>query len=253
MDRELLSITDSPAGFPMSRRDWLRRYFFGSVMAAGGSSAVLMELSAVAANSPARLQLKLADFPDLQPVGGSMQLVFSSIQPPLTINRVSAAEFAAVDSVCTHAACTVDKFSIASGCMECPCHGSQFDARGRVIGGPADADMNAFATSFDTASSTITIEVPGLGHDVRAISVHSRNAGITRLRLVFQVTAFATYEVRHQAQLGGSFVMIPFSTTATGVANQTTLIPNDDGQRTVYVDVSGQTGFFVLAIRLTPF
>lgn len=43
--------------------------------------------------------------------------------------------FHAISSVCTHLGCIVARG--ADGAFRCPCHGSRFDASGRVTGGPA--------------------------------------------------------------------------------------------------------------------
>ncbi len=42
--------------------------------------------------------------------------------------------FYAITSTCTHLGCTVARTKEG---FACPCHGSRFDGRGRVIGGPA--------------------------------------------------------------------------------------------------------------------
>ena len=57
--------------------------------------------------------------------------------------------------------------------------------------------------------------------------------------------------VRYQNQLRGTYIVVPFALTAGGTANQSTLVPNDDGERTVYVDAEGTRGFFVLGLQLT--
>ncbi|MBI4585931.1 MAG: ubiquinol-cytochrome c reductase iron-sulfur subunit [Planctomycetes bacterium] len=43
--------------------------------------------------------------------------------------------FYALSSVCTHLGCIAER--TADGKFSCPCHGSKFDERGRVQGGPA--------------------------------------------------------------------------------------------------------------------
>jgi len=42
--------------------------------------------------------------------------------------------FYAITSTCTHLGCTVARSKEG---FACPCHGSRFDSRGRVVGGPA--------------------------------------------------------------------------------------------------------------------
>jgi len=43
-------------------------------------------------------------------------------------------KYCAISTVCTHLGCTVNPTETG---FDCPCHGSQYDERGDVIGGPA--------------------------------------------------------------------------------------------------------------------
>jgi len=52
----------------------------------------------------------------------------------------SASGFMALSLVCTHLGCTVEQKD--SG-FTCPCHGSQYDANGKVLKGPAQKPLRA--------------------------------------------------------------------------------------------------------------
>jgi len=53
--------------------------------------------------------------------------------------------FYAVSSVCTHLGCNVKRGGPG---FECPCHGSQFDANGAVVHGPAPRPLAWYALSL---------------------------------------------------------------------------------------------------------
>jgi Rieske Fe-S protein len=62
--------------------------------------------------------------------------------PPIVLTRTSTGDVRAFSAVCTHQGCKMDR--IADGKIDCPCHGSQFDANtGAVITGPASSALKA--------------------------------------------------------------------------------------------------------------
>ncbi len=52
---------------------------------------------------------------------------------------------AAISAVCTHLGCIVER---RDDRFVCPCHGSLFDAKGDVLGGPAPAPLPWYEVSF---------------------------------------------------------------------------------------------------------
>ncbi|MFE4105090.1 QcrA and Rieske domain-containing protein [Almyronema epifaneia] len=61
----------------------------------------------------------------------------AAVGPVLIVRNPDAAtELAAVNPICTHAGCTVE-WQSDQALFVCPCHNSQFQADGTVVGGPA--------------------------------------------------------------------------------------------------------------------
>jgi Rieske Fe-S protein len=61
---------------------------------------------------------------------------------PVFVHRLAKAsktsgEWAVLSGVCPHAGCNVDPTLGEEGGLGCPCHGSRFDARGKLVRGPA--------------------------------------------------------------------------------------------------------------------
>jgi Rieske Fe-S protein len=70
------------------------------------------------------------------PVGGGTILSDKKI----VITQPQSGTFHAFTAVCTHAGCTVG--SVSSGTINCPCHGSRFNAsNGSVVQGPAASPL----------------------------------------------------------------------------------------------------------------
>ena len=51
----------------------------------------------------------------------------------------AAGDFKAFTAICTHQGCTVN--AVADNVISCPCHGSQYDASGRIRKGPAPKNL----------------------------------------------------------------------------------------------------------------
>jgi cytochrome b6-f complex iron-sulfur subunit len=71
------------------------------------------------------------------------------------VARTGANAFSAVTAVCTHFGCIISRYD--NQIYVCPCHGSQFNASGAVVRGPASRPLRQFATEF--TNNTLTIRL----------------------------------------------------------------------------------------------
>lgn len=67
----------------------------------------------------------------------------SELRDPQTDDdRVKKSEWLVIIGICTHLGCVpIPNAGIITGGFFCPCHGSHFDASGRVRKGPAPTNM----------------------------------------------------------------------------------------------------------------
>jgi Rieske Fe-S protein len=73
---------------------------------------------------------------DSIPAGGGSILH----NPPIVLIRSGADQVHAFSAICTHQGCPVNL--VKNGIIDCPCHGSQFDATtGHVVRGPATSPL----------------------------------------------------------------------------------------------------------------
>lgn len=79
---------------------------------------------------------------DRVPLGGGVVLAKDKV----VVTRPTAEDVRAFSAVCTHQGCTVN--AVADGAIDCPCHGSSFDAAtGAVRQGPATRPLPAVAVT----------------------------------------------------------------------------------------------------------
>ncbi len=77
----------------------------------------------------------------------------TAIDPEPDSKRVKRPEWLVVVGVCTHLGCVPNRN--AEGGWLCPCHGSMYDASGRVIRGPAPKNLEVPLYSFEGDSKII--------------------------------------------------------------------------------------------------
>jgi len=80
---------------------------------------------------------------------------FILVARPSTIIIHTGDDYRAFTSTCTHEQCTVGDFR--GGRIICPCHGSQYDAAGQVVVGPATQRLREFAVALDAGAQTLTV------------------------------------------------------------------------------------------------
>jgi Rieske Fe-S protein len=115
----LVTAVGAVAGFLVAR---------GSAAARAGRGTTAANAYGPATNGDERPLVGL----DEVPPGGGTVLRDAAV----VLTRTVDGELHAFSAVCTHQGCTVD--AVADGSIDCPCHGSRFDAlTGAVTNGPA--------------------------------------------------------------------------------------------------------------------
>jgi cytochrome b6-f complex iron-sulfur subunit len=227
-----------------------RQYLKNFLLVTGALIAEVMftrSASAVGSNSGV-LRINVSSLAALVPVGGSVLVTYDAGATQLLINRASAGNFYVLNPTCTHAGCTVDLYVAANQGISCPCHGSFFGISGQVLNGPANRPLASYQSSFD-GDDTLSVTVPGLEFYIESVQLESPTAAGRRLKISFPTHSFASYSIQRTANLTDAPQTINFATTATGAANQTTLLGSGEPM-SVWVDASGSSGFFTLSLQL---
>jgi Rieske Fe-S protein len=144
------------SGHGLTRRETLRTAGAAGAVVAGSATLAACGAgdavsSATPAASPAASAatgaLKAADVP----VGGGT--VIESLK--VVVTQPTEGDYKAFSAVCPHQGCSVD--SVADGVINCPCHGSEFDAStGAVKKGPATAGLAVKRVTVDGDGLTVS-------------------------------------------------------------------------------------------------
>ncbi len=136
-----------------TRRDFLKSVCGVAAIAIG---PVLLADNAMAADGIVRrpngqVVITLSKVPALAKVGGVVNL--GTVKgAPVAIVRTGAATYQALDLRCTHQGVTVAQ----SGTQwKCPAHGSQFNADGSFIAGPAGRALNTVKSTLSGKTLTV--------------------------------------------------------------------------------------------------
>ena len=70
----------------------------------------------------------------------------ANMEFPICLYKTGNDQYSASLLHCTHKGC---ELNVGGGIYTCPCHGSEFSIRGKVLEGPADRDLMTFKTETD--------------------------------------------------------------------------------------------------------
>ena len=125
----------------MQRRDFVTTCAcaLSAIALAGCASLVIRRVTPV----DGRLELALSHFPELSERESSLAVLPDGYDDPIYVLTDESGAFTALSSACTHLGCTVE---VEDTRLVCPCHGSTYDRSGKVLKGPAEANLVRFAT-----------------------------------------------------------------------------------------------------------
>lgn len=142
----------------ISRRNFLKTSALGVIV--GGTALSSLNITKLYASSKfgrfymddSDLVVKLSDEKNapLAAVNGSILLDDDNI-----LIRSSETQFTAVNLICTHKGCTVEK---SGEKFVCPCHGSEYSLGGIVSQGPAKKNLKVYETVYDSDKGTVTVK-----------------------------------------------------------------------------------------------
>jgi nitrite reductase/ring-hydroxylating ferredoxin subunit len=101
---------------------------------------------------PANSTIAVSDYASLANVGGVAVVTLGSA--PVAIVRTGTSSFIALSRICPHQGGTVQ---LSGSNFVCPNHGATFNTSGQWIGGQRTSSLHAYATTYDGATGTLTI------------------------------------------------------------------------------------------------
>lgn len=110
-----------------------------------------------------KVQITLADNPELATVGGSVRKTFTEGNDgkPVIVVRTASNKFQTMSTTCTHEGETIGTPN--GNKVICPRHGAQFSTAegnfGANIGGQSTTALQTFVTTFDAANGIIEISL----------------------------------------------------------------------------------------------
>ena len=230
----------------MNRRGALRTLALASVCGgACGAGPGRWFLSGVQAGETAVFRMPFDDFWQLKNSYGSVRLRVPGIpssSSQIVVTRMPGNQFYAVSAKCTHKGVAVDPFKKGVG-LRCPSHGSQFDANGKKVKGPASSSLKAYKATYN-GSDAVSVEFPNLGYSVATELVEAGADG--RVKLEIETLSGMEYSVQVRSTVNGSDSSTArFSLTPDGSLNKTSAAGNGK-TISLYIAPTQDAGFVTI-------
>ena len=230
----------------MNRRGALRTLAFASVCAgACGAGPGRWFVSRAQAGETALFRMSFDDFPQLGKSYGSVRLHVPGIpssSSQIVVTRMPGNQFYAVSAKCTHRGVAVNAFKKGVG-LRCSAHGSQFEANGKNVKGPASSSLKAYKATYN-GSDAVSVEFPNLGYSVATEFVEA-GAG-ERVKLEFETFSGMDYSVQVRSAVnGGKSAKAKFSLTPGGSLNKTNIGGNGKTV-SLYIAPTQDAGFITI-------
>ena len=151
-------------------------------------------------------------------------------------------QFYAVTAKCTHKGVAVNPFKKGVG-LRCPAHGSQFEAHGKIVKGPARSSLKSYKATYN-GSDAVSVEFPNLGYSVATEFVEAGAGG--RVKLEFKTLSGMDYSVQVRGTVnGGESAKAQFSLTPGGSLNKSS-IGGDGNTVSLYIAPTEDAGFITI-------
>lgn len=108
-------------------------------------------------NEQGFVSLAISDYPPLATAGGMVAVHPEGVRKPILVMRLENDNFRVLSLRCPHLGCTV-RWNNESQALGCPCHGSRFDDKGKVVEGPAKSSLPELRSSY--RDLTLKFELP---------------------------------------------------------------------------------------------
>lgn len=135
-----------------------RRAFLGVCAAVAAAPVFAACASVLVRQVPAvngRVELPLAQYPELTEAGTALQILPNGETQPLIVLVGPDGKHTVLSSECTHRACTVE---VQGERIVCPCHGSTYDRKGDVLRGPAERPLRRYRAQL-TGEGILVIDL----------------------------------------------------------------------------------------------